>query len=75
MKQTRPGHNRPLVLTTQNLSQRDPILVDTETKYVLRFFLTGLCVQLHELQHSHGEADDKDLFYQDGQRAYNIKLR
>jgi len=38
MKQTRPGHNRPLVLTTQKPSQRDPVLVVTKTKFVLRFF-------------------------------------
>jgi hypothetical protein len=41
MKQTRTGHNRPPVLTTQKLSQRDPVLVVTETKSVLCFFQHG----------------------------------
>ena len=41
MKQIRLGHNRPLVLTTQKPSQRDPVLVVTETKCVLRFFQHG----------------------------------
>jgi hypothetical protein len=38
MKQTRPGHNRPLVLT---ILKRDPVLVVTEVKFVLRFLQHG----------------------------------